>query len=139
MILAQDHILSVLPHRPPFVMISNLLKAERDAFDSDFEITGQTLFVENGYLTEPALIENVAQTCAAGFGYRELSAEGKPKLGFIGAISKLELFHLPKVGSRIITKVLITHQLGSVFLAKGENFEDGVKLMECEVKIVISE
>jgi hypothetical protein len=119
-------------------MIDNLLAAESDAFESDFWIQKDNIFVEGDYLLESALIENIAQTCAAGFGYQDSLSGGTPKVGFIGAVSKLQVFALPKVATRINTKVVITHQLGSIFLAKGENFQDGKLLLECEVKIVVS-
>jgi 3-hydroxyacyl-[acyl-carrier-protein] dehydratase len=84
------------------------------------------------------LIENIAQTCAAGFGYQDSLSGGEPKVGFIGAVSKLQVYALPNVDTRISTRVVITHQLGTIFLAKGENFQDGKCLLDCEVKIVVN-
>ena len=45
--------------------------------------------MKDNRLTEPALIENIAQTCAAGFGYLGSQTEGQPRIGYIGAISDL--------------------------------------------------
>lgn len=136
--VTKDSIQTILPHRPPFVMIDNLLEAQSDSFESDFWIEKDNIFVEGDYLLESALIENIAQTCAAGFGYQDSLSGGAPKVGFIGAVSKLQVFVLPKVETRITTKVVITHQLGPIFLAKGENFQNGELLLECEVKIVVN-
>lgn len=119
-------------------MVDNLLKAEPDSFESDFWIEKDNIFVEGDYLLDGALIENIAQTCAAGFGYQDSLSGGEPKVGFIGAVSKLQVFALPKVLTRITTQVTITHQLGSIFLAKGQNFQEGELLLECEIKIVVS-
>ena len=90
-------------------------------------------------MLEPALIENIAQTCAAGFGFLASREEhGKLSLGFIGAISKLEVFALPKLHDKINTRVVVTYQLANIFVVKGENFWEGKKLLECEMKIVLN-
>ena len=59
-------------------------------------------------------------------------------LGFIGAVTKLELFNLPVVNSMITTKAYVTYQFQNVFLVKGENYCNDKKLLECEMKIVIT-
>ena len=83
-------------------------------------------------------MENIAQTCAAAFGFLDRSSGAEPKMGFIGAISKLEVFELPPIDSVITTTVIPTHQLGNIFLVKGLNSLEGRKLLECEMKIVVN-
>ncbi len=39
---------------------------------------------------------------------------------------------------KINTKVVVTHQLENIFLVKGENFDNGNLLVECEMKIVVT-
>ena len=64
--------------------------------------------IENGVLSESALVENIAQTCAAGFGYvGSQNGEEAGKLGFIGAVSKLKVSGLPKTGDKLATKIEI--------------------------------
>ena len=82
-------------------------------------------------------MENIAQTCAAGFGLLDHAEGGGPKNGFIGAISKVEVYALPPVGATIKTSVTPLHQLGNIFLVKGLNSLEGRKLLECEMKIVV--
>ena len=135
----KENILNVIPQRPPFVMIDNLIEATIEGFESDFVPETNNIFIKAGILQESALVENIAQTCAAGFGYLDKQPGGKPKLGFIGAVSKLELFNLPKATEKIFTKVKIAYQFENVFLVKGENFAGDKKLLECEMKIVVSE
>lgn len=138
MILSEKDIESVIPQRSPFVMISNLLKANDSSFETDFFIHKENIFIRNGFLQETALFENIAQTCAAGFGFLNRQRGGEPKLGFIGAISKARVCKLPKVNARINTRVVITYRLENVYLVKGENFQDDEKLAECEMKIVVN-
>jgi 3-hydroxyacyl-[acyl-carrier-protein] dehydratase len=136
--IPKELIQNYIPHRPPFVMIDNLVTVSPENFESDLLITPDNILTENGFLQEAGLIENIAQTCAAGFGYLDYSADGEPKMGFIGAITKLQVFELPPVNARIETSVTPTHQLGNIFLVKGLNSLEGRKLLECEMKIVVS-
>ena len=136
MIVAKEHIESLIPHRPPFVMIDNLLSVSSDRFETDFFVEENNILVSDGLFQEGGLMENIAQTCAASFGYLDAQNGGEPKIGFIGAITRLEVFQLPQVQSRINTVVTPTHQLGNIFMVTGRNYLDGSLLLECEMKIV---
>ncbi len=138
MMVSKEDIELIIPQRKPFVMIDHLITADTTGFESDFKITDQNIFLENDVLQEPALIENIAQTCAAGFGYLESISGSEPRLGFIGAISKLEVHRLPRVQTTINTIVKVTYQMENIFLVIGENFCEGEKLLACEMKIVIN-
>ena len=138
MIVTKEKIADFIPHRTPFVMIDNLIRVNPECFESDFFIEEDNVLVHDGFFEESGLIENIAQTCAAGFGYLDYEKQGEPKIGFIGAISKVEVFELPLAHSRISTIVTPTHQLGNIFLVKGENYCNGRKLLECEIKIVVT-
>jgi predicted hotdog family 3-hydroxylacyl-ACP dehydratase len=138
MIVAKERITDFIPHRKPFVMIDNLISADAEHFESDFFIEEDNVLVRSGHFEESGLIENIAQTCAAGFGFLDHENGGEPKIGFIGAVSKVEVFELPLVHSGIRTTVTPTHQLGNIFLLKGENYCNGRKLLECEIKIVVT-
>lgn len=138
MIVTKEKIAGIIPHRPPFVMIDNLIEAQESRFESNFFIEEDNILVRSGFFEASGLIENIAQTCAAGFGYLDRNEGAEPKIGFIGAVSKLELFELPLAHSTIHTIVTPTHQLGNIFLLKGENYCNGRKLLECEIKIVVT-
>ena len=118
-------------------MVSKLLQAKEGQFETEFLVEKDNVLVENGLLTEAALIENIAQTCACGFGYLDHQKEEDPKVGYIGSVSKVEIHQLPPVESTIYTKVKVTYQLGNIYVINGENYLDGEKLAECEMKIVV--
>lgn len=139
MIVAKDAITDYIPHRAPFVMVDNLVSATRERFESDFTITDDNVLVQDGFFQETGLIEHIAQTCAASFGYLDREEGGDPKIGFIGAVSKVLVTELPPVDSTIRTVVTPLHQLGNIYLVKGESFLDGRILLGCELKIVVSE
>ncbi|MGG7662003.1 hypothetical protein [Dyadobacter sp. BHUBP1] len=139
MIVAKDAITDYIPHRPPFVMVDSLVNATRELFESDFTVTDDNMLVQDGFFQETGLIEHIAQTCAASFGYLDSEDGGEPKIGFIGAVSKVLVTELPPVGAMIRTVVTPLHQLGNIYLVKGESFLDGRILLGCELKIVVSE
>ncbi|MEO6284052.1 MAG: hypothetical protein ABIN80_04810 [Dyadobacter sp.] len=139
MIVSKDDITQYIPHRQPFIMIDHLAHVTQERFESDFFIENDNLLVENGQFQATGLIENIAQTCAASFGFLDHQTDGKAKIGFIGAISRLEVFELPAVNTTITTIVTPLHQLGNIYLVKGESFLEGRILLGCEMKIVVSE
>ncbi len=138
MIIDKNTITSFIPQRNPFVMIDTLIAADENGFESNFYLTQHNLFNENGTITEPALIENIAQTCAAGFGYLGSKSNEKPSLGYIGSISKLTVHELPQADNTIHTQVSIISKLGNIFLIRGQNSLNGQLLLECEMKIALA-
>ena len=139
MVISKQTITDYIPHRAPFIMVDNLLSVNGERFESDFRIEEDNVLVENGIFQETGLIENIAQTCAAAFGYLDRAQNGEPKIGFIGAIGRLEVFSLPPVHTTIRTVVTPTHQLGNIYMIKGESFLEGSILLGCEMKIVVTE
>lgn len=139
MLFTKENITKIIPQQIPFVMVDNLVSADETGFKSTFKVEVSNLFIKDGKLQEAALIENIAQTVAAGFGYVDKQAGGKPKIGFIGGISKLSVHALPALNNTIETTVTQLHQFENIYLIKGENFCDGELLVTCEMKIVVQE
>jgi 3-hydroxyacyl-[acyl-carrier-protein] dehydratase len=136
MIISKENIESYIPQRAPFIMIDNLVEATDELFKTDFEVLVSNIFVEKGILREFALVENIAQTSTAGLAVTKKYGERKTIEGFIGGISKLKLYGLPKVSDSIHTTVALIAQFENMFLLKGANYVKGKKLLECEIKLV---
>ena len=136
MIICKEKIESYIPQRAPFIMIDNLIEATPEKFETDFRVLHDNIFVEEGILREYALIENIAQSSSAGLAIIKMSFGKKTADGFIGGISKLKLYDLPKVNDKIYTIVNLIAQLENMFLLRGENYLNGRKLLECEIKLV---
>lgn len=135
---AQD-ILQYIPQRSPFVMIDNIVKADRTISETNFTIREGHLFVEDGKLTEPGLVENMAQTAAAGTGF-SLQQQGKEvPVGFLGALKALNILDLPTVGDTITTEVSFKMQVMNVHIVQGRVFNHGKEIANCELKIFLQE
>ena len=135
---SQDDILSLIPQRPPFVMIDKLIFADEKFSRSVLKVREGNIFVKKGAFAEPGLVENIAQTAAAGIGYI-CRKEKKPVLiGYIGAIQNLEIVALPKINDEIETEIAVKNHIFNVTIISGRIRCNGILLAQCEMKIFIS-
>lgn len=134
-----ENIETLIPQRPPFVMIGKLLNFSETATTTGFTIKPDNIFVENGLFREPGLVENIAQTAAARAGYVS-QTENKPVLvGYIGAVNNLQVFMLPKTGDELITEITIENQIFDVTLISGKVTCNGQPVAQCKMKIFINQ
>ena len=137
MITQEKTIIQYIPQRPPMVMVDKLIDCLTDEIQTGLTISSDNIFVENGVFTPPGLIENIAQTVAAGAG-RRAAAENKPTpMGFLAGIKKLKIHKLPTVGSDIITHVRVINQIMSVGVIFGEIFQGNEPIAECEMRVFV--
>ena len=137
MLVSGNEILDYIPQRPPVVMIDKLLFSNHEKTVSGLHIDSNNIFVENGVLSESGMVENIAQTAAAGVGYICKMENRKVPVGFIASIKDLKLFGHPKIGEDITTDVEITNQVMEVSIVKGILKKEGEILAECEMRIFI--
>lgn len=138
MLVNQEHIQSLIPQKPPFVMIDQLTGFDEKYTRTAFQVREDNIFVVNGELREPGLVENIAQTAAARAGYIS-QQDSKPVLvGYIGAIKDLQVFDLPRTGDILETEISIENQVFDATLILGKIKCHGVILAQCEMKIFIS-
>lgn len=110
-----------IPQAAPFEMIDQLVATNEQESHSQLSIREDNIFVLNGCFTEPGIIENMAQTAAAGIGYQAIAEkQSTPPLGFIGQIKNLNIYHLPEVGSQISTEIIVENTLLNVKVLKGK-------------------
>ena len=65
-----------IPQKPPMVMVDRLTGVVDNVTTTNFLIRDDNIFCEKGEFREPGLIENMAQTAAAGTGARARRAGG---------------------------------------------------------------
>ena len=92
-----------IPQKPPMVMVDRIVRTEGPVTVTAFRVKGDNVFTENGFLAEPGIMENMAQTAAAGAGVLARENGQAPRTGFIGAIKDLKIFRLPAVGEEMET------------------------------------
>jgi len=137
MLVQGDKLLDYIPQRPPMVMIGRLEEASDTRFVSSFTIEVDNIFVEDNLLRESGIIENIAQTTAAGKGYMQKS-NGKPvALGFIAAIKSLQINMLPNIGKELRTIVEVVNKVADVTIILGEVYTGDTLVASCEMRIFI--
>lgn len=136
-LVSKEHITEYIPQAHPIVMVDSLDFCEGTTTKTSLRVEDTNIFVKNGLLHEPGIIENIAQTAAAKAGYEVKKHGAEPLLGFIGAIKDLKIYSLPKVGETIKTTVTIKTEVLGVTLIDGFSECNGRKVAECEMKIFI--
>lgn len=133
-------ILTLLPQRPPFVMVDRLVHYDSVKCVTRLEIKEDNIFVEDGKFTSSGLIENIAQTCAARMGYiNQFLNNDTVKLGFIGAIKNLNIVKLPGVGQTIETSIEIVEEVFQMTLVNAAITLDGEVIVTSEMKIALTD
>jgi 3-hydroxymyristoyl/3-hydroxydecanoyl-(acyl carrier protein) dehydratase len=137
MLASGTEILEYLPQRPPVVMIDKLLFAGPDKTISGLLVAEDNIFFDNGFFTESGLVENIAQTAAAGVGFVCNQENRKVPVGFIASIKDLKIHQLPEAGDELTTEVVVTNQVMGVSIIEGKVFNNKVLLAECEMRIFV--
>ena len=113
-------LLDLIPQKKPFVMVDKLIHFSQERVVSGFSISAENLFIDNAIFNAAGLIENMAQTVALHTGYEYYLKKEPAPTGYIGAIKKVEIMALPKIGQELITTVTILHSIMGITLIQAE-------------------
>lgn len=134
-----------LPHREPMLLVDLITKIDQQSVETTFHIPEDSLFVDNGVLTEAGLIENAAQTCSAivGQNYFPDTDEKVSLLGFIGGIRKLSIRGTPAVGKTLVTTACMISRMNTdeyaLYLLKCSVSCEGEVFLEAEMNLFVRE
>ncbi|PWT78684.1 MAG: 3-hydroxyacyl-ACP dehydratase [Bacteroidetes bacterium] len=129
---------SLIPQRDPFVMIDHLSHTDERSGCSELQIRKENIFLSDDFLTEPGLIENIAQTAAARIGYICQKEKRPVPVGYIGAVQNLAIYALPRIHDRLMTEISIKNEIFHVSIITGRIRCNEQLIAECEMKIFIS-
>lgn len=138
--LRQIDVLTLLPQRPPFVMIDHLTHFDDVLTKTEFTVREDNLFVENSVLNPCALIENIAQTCAARMGYiNKYIIKESVKLGFIGSIRNFSIKRPVKTGDVLHTSIEVVEEVMQMTLVGAVIKVNSDVVAESEMKIALTD
>lgn len=131
---------TLIPQRPPFVLIDKLLFADLTKAISSWKIEPTSLFVDNNILSPSAVLENIAQTAAAHLGYINIysNENQEVKIGLVGAVSNLEIFDSIYVNDILTTEVQILEQIADLKLISAKVTRNNDLLATAEMKIALT-
>ncbi|WP_343664131.1 ABC transporter permease [Chryseobacterium mucoviscidosis] len=142
--IKEENIINIhnfLPHREPMLMTDYILELTKEKVITSFEIKEDNIFVHDNVFVEAGLIENAAQTCSSilGQSFFENPETETKVIGFITNIKKIEIFTLPKVGNKIISKASLVSQFENICQIFCETFNDDEPLIRAEITLFIQE
>lgn len=126
-----------IPQAAPFEMIDDVVEVTETETRTRFTVREGHLFVDGGVFTEPGLIENMAQTAAAGTGWKAAQQQQPAPVGFIGAVKNFEVKALPAVGDTIVSAVTMLHQVMNAHIVQATVSLNQEVIAEAEFKIFL--
>lgn len=110
------NIQELLPQKPPFIMVDRLVSLDDKTVTTEFEIREDNIFLNDGYLLASGIIENIAQTCAAGIGYKNKGNSESVKIGVIGALNNFNISRPPRKDEKITTIVSFVGEVAQMIM-----------------------
>ena len=134
-------VLTLLPQRPPFVMIDRLIHFDEVVTTTQLEVRPDNLFMEaDGLLNNCALVENIAQTCAARIGYiNQYIYKERVRLGFIGSIKNLQVLRPAREGEVLTTSIEVVQEVLQLTLVNATVKVGDETIVTAEMKIALSD
>ena len=129
----------LIPQRPPFVMVDRLLYCDMSVTSTRLEIREDNIFNDRGRLSTAGICENIAQTCAARLGYLSLASGQVVKLGYIGAISNMQVFRTPQTGQTIETEINVLQEVFNITLVHAVVKCGDEVIAETDLKIALGD
>jgi len=137
MIAEGSALAKLLPQQAPFVMIGQLLTADAQRTVSRFLVDSSSVLFNDGVFSEAGLIENIAQTAAAGVGYHYQQEQQAAPIGYIAAVKDLRIARLPTAGDELTTEVKIKNQVLDFTIVQGSVRVGEELVAECEMRIFL--
>lgn len=132
-------VISLIPQRPPMVMVDALLSYTATTGAAGLTIAADNLFVQNGQLQEAGVVEHIAQSIALHKGYYYYLQHQPVPMGYIGSIKRMNIYVLPEVGATLTTELSIIQEFMGVTLVKVRTTVGEELIAEGEMKTVIAQ
>ncbi|MBP5420430.1 MAG: beta-hydroxyacyl-ACP dehydratase [Bacteroidales bacterium] len=134
-----DSIKKLLLQREPILMVETLYTATEDEAETGLTVDADNIFCVDGELTEPGLIEHIAQSASAFASYKtSLDGNNEALLGYIGEVKKLTITgDLPRSGQEVRTTVKIQQVVGNITLFQVQTTVDGAPIANCQMKLSV--
>lgn len=132
-------ITELIPHRGVMLLVDEMLELDDSKATSVALVRDDWPLVDNGFLGQSLLIEIMAQTVAAIYGWRRLQGGGAQR-GYLVGIknAKLNSVAMP-VGSSLTTKVEPLYEMDTYGVFKGNVHCGNEIAAEAEIQVLVQE
>ncbi len=136
--MVEGKILELIPQRPPFVMVDELVSHDRKNAQCTFCVPGGNIFIQDGLFSGAGMLECMAQTAAAWTGFSGKERKKNPAIGYIGAVNHLEVISLPRIGDLLRIDIEVINQIFDAIKIRGQVSKSGGQLLsQCEMMVFI--
>ena len=112
--------LTLLPHRPPMILVDQLVEFEVGQGRVSATVDANGLFVSpNGTMESVALLELVAQSYATIKGYADLLSQRSVQRGFLVGSRTFKVLRCPRVGESLMIDITTVAELDSFSVING--------------------
>jgi predicted hotdog family 3-hydroxylacyl-ACP dehydratase len=138
-LFAGEQLHALIPQRAPMVMLDAFYEGSDTEAVTGLTVCTDNLFFADGALTEPGLIEHVAQSASALAGYRAYRHRQPAPTGYIGEVRKFHIARLPAAGESLRTSIRILSEIMNVSLLEAETRSGSETVASGQMKIYIRE
>ena len=117
MALKDIPITSLIPQRPPFVMVDRVLSCEEAETVTELVVREDNIFLDDMVLAPAGIMENMTQSCAARMGCINREQKDSIKIGFIGNIRNCTINRQPRCHEILHTYIEIVEEVFNLTLA----------------------
>ncbi|MDR0395089.1 MAG: hydroxymyristoyl-ACP dehydratase [Tannerella sp.] len=132
-----EGIQELIPQRDPIILIDTFYGATDSEADTGLTVSEHNLFCCENRLTEPGLIEHIAQSASAYAGYKAKVKNEPTPVGYIAEVKKFRIHFLPRTGDELQTHIRIISEALGVSLLTAETKVNGEVAARCQMKIYI--
>jgi predicted hotdog family 3-hydroxylacyl-ACP dehydratase len=132
-------ITSLIPQRPPFVMVDRVLSCDLSEAVTEFTVREDNIFLDDGLLSPAGIIESMAQSCAARMGCVNRMHGEAVKIGFIGDIRNCQIIRQPRCQEVLTTHVNIIEDVFNLTLANVTVNAGDEVIATARIKIALSD
>ena len=126
----------IIPHRHPMIMVDGYKRISKDSALAEKTFRPKDYGCNNGIVVESILIECIAQTVAAHYGYKALKREDqKPAMGMLVTVDAFNFFHPVPEDATILISIEKKDQIGPFNIIKGEINSQGKLMASGQIKI----
>lgn len=133
------NIFQLIPQRLPMVMVNEHVSTNEKKTLTRFQVNTDSMFCEDGYLTEAGILENMAQSAAARLGFSYKMKGGTPPIGIIASLQEISINTFPKPGDELITEITFTDEIMGITLVDCRVFCNNNEYAFCKMKILLRE
>lgn len=139
MLYTGEDIKQLIPQRDPIMMIDTLVDAEGDVCHTQLTVRANNYFIESDdqLMSEPGLIENIAQSASAFAGYRCVVRGEKAPIGYIGEVKKFHCYRRPAIGDLLETTITMGAEINGITIISGEVRVGGEVVADTQMKIFV--